>query len=159
MSYQLTGGIPLTTKPRVDIYCDGAYFPSDGWSTIGAILFCEGRNKRLVEQVDEVNSSRAEMRAALLGLDYLTRPCHVRLFSDHISLIEGMTINDRYIHHPVNRVFIGDLWRRLDKHALYHGIEWQHQRGHCGNRWIDVVHNMINDHARHMRKNQKTPGA
>jgi len=76
--------------------------------------------------------------AAISGLEGLTRPCRVRLFSDSQYLRDGIT---KWIHawkrrgwrttdrQPVKNI---DLWQRLDSAAGRHTVEWEWVRGHAG---------------------------
>ncbi len=76
--------------------------------------------------------------AAIAGLEALTRPCRVALYTDSQYLRDGIT---RWLpgwkargwrtaaKAPVKNI---DLWQRLEAAAAPHQIEWHWVRGHAG---------------------------
>ncbi len=84
-------------------------------------------------------NNRMELMAAIIGLEALTRPCHVKLYSDSQYLVKAF--NEGWItawiakgwkrskNEPVkNR----DLWERLIKAKEPHAVEFIWVKGHAG---------------------------
>ena len=85
----------------------------------------------------DTTNNRMEMTAAIAGLEALTRPCRVRLYSDSQYLRDGIT---KWIdgwkrrdwrtadNQPVKNI---DLWQRLEAAAARHDVTWIWVRGHA----------------------------
>lgn len=129
----------------VKIYTDGsARGNPDGPGGYGTILSCVDANGR--EHIREFSggyekttNNRMELMAAIIGLEALTRPCKVFLYSDSQYLVKAF--NDRWIdgwikkgwkrgkNEPVKNV---DLWKRLLKAKEGHDVEFIWVKGHAG---------------------------
>ena len=81
-----------------------------------------------------------ELMAAIRALEALKRRCRVRLYTDSLYVMKGIStwIGDwkrrgwrTADKKPVKNE---DLWRRLDELAAKHDIEWRWVRGHAGHR-------------------------
>jgi ribonuclease HI len=130
-----TGG---TVRSEVEIFTDGACSGNPGPGGWGAILRFRGVEKELSGFEPATTNNRMELMAAIAGLQALTRPCHVRLYSDSQYLRNGIT---QWLHawkargwrtadnKPVKNV---DLWQRLEAAARPHEVEWIWVRGHAG---------------------------
>lgn len=88
--------------------------------------------------------------AAITGLETLTRPCKVRLFTDSKYVLDGITnwlegwkrrgwktANKK----PVKNV---ELWQRLDLATDAHDIEWVWVKGHSGDAGNDLADALAN---------------
>lgn len=111
---------------EVTIYTDGsARGNPDGPGGYGTILQYidtkgEMHTKELSGGYKKTTNNRMEMMAAIIGLEALNRPCHVRLISDSKYLTDAFNQNwiDGWIkkgwkrgkNEPVKNV---DLWKRL----------------------------------------------
>ena len=79
-----------------------------------------------------------ELTAVIEGLAALSRPCHVRPFTDSLYVQKGISV---WIHEwkrrgwrtadkkPVKNI---DLWQRLETLANQHQVEWKWVKGHAG---------------------------
>jgi ribonuclease HI len=126
------------TRPRVDIYTDGACSGNPGPGGWGALLVSKGHEKELVGSANPTTNNRMELMAAIAGLEALKRPSIVDLHTDSMYLRDGIT---RYIHNwkrngwktadkkPVKNV---DLWQRLEAALAQHQVEFHWVRGHAG---------------------------
>ena len=97
-----------------------------------------GREKLLSGGSSDTTNNRMELTAAIEALEALRRPCRIRLSTDSTYLRNGIT---RWIpawkrrdwktadRKPVKNV---DLWRRLERAASPHAVEWVWVRGHSG---------------------------
>ncbi len=130
----------------VQIFTDGACSGNPGPGGWGALLkYGVHHEKRLQGFSPETTNNRMEMLAAIRGLEALKRPCRVILTTDSSYLKNGIT---SWIHNwkrkgwkgssgkPVKNV---DLWKRLDRLASVHKIEWKWVKGHSGHHENEIV--------------------
>ena len=122
----------------IEIFTDGACRGNPGPGGWGAVLRWGGREKLLSGGSGDTTNNRMELTAAIEALEALRRPCRVRLSTDSTYLKNGITqwipswkrrdwkTADRK---PVKNV---DLWRRLERAASPHAVEWVWVRGHSG---------------------------
>ena len=122
----------------VEIYSDGACRGNPGPGGWGAILRYNKREKELWGGEADTTNNRMELMAAIRALEALKRRSHVKLYTDSIYVMKGIT---SWIHDwkrkgwrtadkkPVKNE---DLWRRLDELAARHEIEWHWVKGHAG---------------------------
>ena len=125
-------------SPVVEIYTDGACRGNPGPGGWGAILRYNSQEKELWGGEDATTNNRMELMAAIRALEALKRPSQVKLYTDSIYVMKGITT---WIHDwkrkgwrtadkkPVKNE---DLWRQLDQLAAKHDIEWHWVRGHAG---------------------------
>ena len=122
----------------IEIFTDGACRGNPGPGGWGAVLRSGAREKLLSGGSSGTTNNRMELTAAIEALEALRRPCRVRLSTDSTYLKNGITqwipawkrrdwkTADRK---PVKNV---DLWRRLERAASPHEVEWVWVRGHSG---------------------------
>jgi len=122
----------------VEIFTDGSCRGNPGPGGWGTILRHGGQEKEMYGGEPDTTNNRMEMMAAIQGLESLTRPSVVRLYTDSVYLRQGITqwiigwkrndwkTRDRK---PVKNV---DLWLRLDAAARRHDVEWLWVKGHAG---------------------------
>ena len=122
----------------VEIFTDGACRGNPGPGGWGAVLRYGGHEKLLCGRSRDTTNNRMELTAAIEALEALRRPCRVRISTDSTYVKNGIT---RWITgwkrkgwrtlkgRPVKNV---DLWRRLDRAASPHRVEWVWVRGHAG---------------------------
>ena len=122
----------------VEIFTDGACRGNPGPGGWGAVLRYGGHEKLLYGRSSDTTNNRMELTAAIEALEALRRPCRVRLSTDSTYVkngitqwIEGWKRKDWKTRNgkPVKNV---DLWRRLDRAASPHRVEWVWVRGHAG---------------------------
>ena len=125
-------------SPVVEIYTDGACRGNPGPGGWGAILRYNSQEKELWGGEDATTNNRMELMAAIRALEALKRPSQVKLYTDSIYVMKGITA---WIHDwkkkgwrtadkkPVKNE---DLWRQLDQLAAKHDIQWHWVRGHAG---------------------------
>ena len=129
----------------VKIFTDGsARGNPDGPGGYGTILqYVDGKgvlHERTYSQgYEKTTNNRMELMAAIIGLEALTRPCEVELYSDSQYLINSF--NQHWIegwirkgwkrgkNEPVKNT---DLWKRLLKAAQPHSIRYIWVKGHAG---------------------------
>ena len=126
------------TSETIEIFTDGACRGNPGPGGWGAVLRSGVREKLLSGGSRDTTNNRMELTAAIEALEALRRPSRVRLSTDSTYLKNGITqwisawkrrdwkTADRT---PVKNV---DLWRRLERVASRHDVEWIWVRGHAG---------------------------
>ena len=118
------------TKPRkaVTIFCDGSSLGNGQLATRAAavaLLGYQGIWRAVGVYLGTATNQQAEIVAAALGLESLTEPCQVHLFSDSRYVVETMSGRFR-------RKTNHDWWERLDKATRRHEVKWEWLRGHDG---------------------------
>lgn len=122
----------------VEIYSDGACRGNPGPGGWGVLLRYDGREKELWGGDAATTNNRMELMAAIRALEALKRRSRVRLYTDSLYVMKGISawIGDwkrrgwrTADKKPVKNE---DLWRRLDELAAKHDIEWRWVRGHAG---------------------------
>jgi ribonuclease HI len=130
--------IAFTPPPPgvVEIYSDGSGSDS-GPGGYGVILRYGEHEKELLGFEPASTSQRMELLAAIKGLEALSNPRTVRLFSDSQYLVRGMSqwiqgwIRDGRLDTP-EALANQDLWRQLDALSRQHKVSWEWVRGHAG---------------------------
>jgi ribonuclease HI len=135
-------GQQQTAKPRkvVTIFCDGSSLGNGQVSTRAAavaLLGFKGVWRAVGEYLGRATNQQAEVTAAALGLEALTEPCTVHLFTDSRYVVETMSGRFR-------RKTNHEWWRRLDKAVQQHHVTWRWIRGHDG----DLVQEAVDKAAR-----------
>jgi ribonuclease HI len=122
----------------VEIYSDGACRGNPGPGGWGVILRYNAQEKELYGGEADTTNNRMELMAAIRALEALKRRSRVKLYTDSLYVMKGISIwiNDwkrrgwrTADKKPVKNE---DLWRRLDELAAKHDIEWHWVRGHAG---------------------------
>ncbi|MBL1320301.1 MAG: ribonuclease HI [Methylophaga sp.] len=122
----------------VEIFTDGACSGNPGPGGWGAILRSKGVEKELSGGEKDTTNNRMEMMAVIAALEALSKPCSVKITTDSQYVMKGMqewlpgwkkrnwkTAAKK----PVKNV---DLWKRMEKAAQQHALEWEWVRGHQG---------------------------
>lgn len=129
----------------VKIYTDGAARGNpDGPGGYGTILhYTDTKGQLHTREFSQgyvkTTNNRMELMAAIAGLEALTRPCQVELYSDSKYLVDAF--NQHWIENwikkgwkrgknePVKNV---DLWKRLLKAKEPHQVRFLWVKGHDG---------------------------
>jgi ribonuclease HI len=114
------------------------------------LLRAWGKEREICGGALSTTNNRMELMAAIEGLEALTRPCSVAVYTDSEYLKKGIgewlpkwkaTGWRTAARKPVKNE---DLWRRLEEAAARHQVEWHWVRGHAGhaeNERADVLAN------------------
>ena len=126
-------------QSAVTIYSDGACLGNPGPGGYGTVLLFGDRRKELSQGYRRTTNNRMELLGAIVGLEALTRPCDVQLYSDSQYVVHAMTKGwlDGWqrrgwrtaAKQPVKNQ---DLWRRLVQAMKPHALSWHWVRGHSG---------------------------
>lgn len=112
----------------VTIYCDGSSLGNGREETRAAavaLLGFRGLWRAFGTYLGHATNQQAEIAAAALGLEALSEPCVVRLFTDSRYVVETMCGRFR-------RKTNHEWWKRLDNATNRHQVEWLWERGHAG---------------------------
>lgn len=130
---------------RIDLYTDGSAKGNPGPGGYGVVLqaFDEDGNllkeKELSEGFKNTTNNRMELLAAIVGLEALTQPTQVTLYSDSQYLVKA--INEHWLDGWVKRgwkkpdkkpVKNADLWQRLLPLLQLHTVTFIWVKGHAG---------------------------
>jgi len=137
----------------VQIYTDGACKGNPGPGGWGVLLRMGGHEKEMSGGAAETTNNRMELTAAIKGLQALTQPCVVELYSDSKYVLDGIT---KWIHGWQKRrwknaskkpVLNADLWRELLDAAAPHQMSWNWVKGHSGHPENDRADQLASDQA------------
>lgn len=130
---------------KVQIYTDGsARGNPDGPGGYGAVLHFADQKGVLHERelsagYVRTTNNRMELMAAIAGLEALTRPCQVDLYSDSKYLTDAFNQGwiDNWVKNNWKRGKSGpvkniDLWERLLKAKSIHQVTFHWVKGHAG---------------------------
>lgn len=122
----------------VELYTDGACRGNPGPGGWGVLLRAKGQEREICGGALSTTNNRMELMAAIEGLQALTRPCSVAVYTDSEYLRKGIgewlprwkaTGWRTAARKPVKNE---DLWRRLEEAAARHAVEWHWVKGHSG---------------------------
>ncbi len=129
----------------VTIYTDGAARGNpDGPGGYGTILvYVDSKGQEHMRELSagykKTTNNRMELMAAIAGLEALTKPCRVHLYSDSQYLVKAF--NEHWLENwikkgwkrgknePVKNI---DLWKRLLKATEPHNVTYLWVKGHNG---------------------------
>jgi ribonuclease HI len=131
----------------VSIYTDGACSGNPGPGGWGAVLLWKKEERRLHGGEENTTNNRMELKAAIMALEALKRPCRVMLYSDSAYMINAFTKGwlakwqvNGWSTAGKKPVENRELWERLLELAHIHQITWHKVKGHS-----DDVYNAICD--------------
>lgn len=129
----------------VKIFTDGAARGNPegpgGYGTILQYLDSKGNlhEREFCQGYVKTTNNRMELMAAIIGLEALTKPCEVELYSDSKYLTDAF--NQHWIDNWVAKgwrrgknqpVLNQDLWKRLLKAKQHHNVSFIWVKGHDG---------------------------
>jgi len=148
------------TQFWVEAFTDGACRGNPGPGGWGVLLRYKDKEKQLYGGEAHTTNNRMELLAAIIALETLTRPCHVRLTTDSQYVNKGITewITQwkqrgwkRSNKEPVKNE---DLWQRLDRVTQQHQVEWLWIKGHNGHPENEMADQLANQGIELVLQNQ-----
>ena len=115
-------------RKQVAIFCDGSSLGNGQVASRAAavaLLGYKGFWRAVGEYLGVATNQQAEIAAAAVGLESLTQPCKVNVFTDSRYVVE--TMNGRF-RRKANLPWC----ERLDRAAAAHQVKWEWTRGHAG---------------------------
>lgn len=143
-------GYIVSEKKLVELFTDGACKGNPGPGGWGVWMRYDGVDKELFGGEKDTTNNRMELMAAIMGLESLTRPCHVRLTSDSKYVLQGITEwidswkKKGWKNAAKKPVKNADLWQRLDKARELHEVEWEWVKGHTGHDGNEMADELAN---------------
>ena len=128
----------MTEKDCVEIFTDGSCLGNPGPGGWGVILRWNGKEREISGGEQDTTNNRMELMAAIQGLDLLTRPVRVNLYTDSQYLKNGIS---KWIHNwkkngwktaKKESVKNEDLWRLLDTKMQIHDVTLYWLKAHTG---------------------------
>ena len=127
------------TSDPVTIHTDGSCLSNPGPGGWAAILCWQGNEREISGAEPDSTNNRMELTAAINGLNAVTRPMTIDLYTDSKYVMTGVT--DWMPHWKANGwktaakkpVANQDLWRKLDGVVMRHQVRWHWVKGHAGN--------------------------
>jgi ribonuclease HI len=122
----------------VDIFTDGACRGNPGPGGWGVLLRFGAVEKELSGGEPATTNNRMEMMAAIQALESLTKPSHVKLYTDSQYVQKGITEwmagweKRGWVTADKKPVKNADLWKRLKAAAAPHQVKFIWVRGHNG---------------------------
>ena len=124
---------------HVVIYTDGAAEPNPGPGGYGVVLLAGKHRKELSGGFRKTTNNRMELLAVIVGLESLTKPCLVTLYSDSKYVVDSVEkgsvhrwSKNNWYRTKTDRAKNADLWARfLDIYAK-HKVRFKWVKGHAG---------------------------
>ena len=139
MPPQANESLPDAGK-HVTIHTDGSCLGNPGPGGYAAVLEYRGQEKMLSGGFRRTTNNRMEILAVIAGLEALTEPCSVTVFSDSRYVVDaiekGWAVKWRangWMRNKRERAVNPDLWERLLTALGKHNVQLRWVRGHAGN--------------------------
>lgn len=142
MFTRITPGMPCamaTSDDSVTINSDGACLGNPGPGGYGTVMLFGEHQKELSQGYRRTTNNRMELLGAIIGLESLSRPCTVAMWSDSTYVVHAMTKGwiqgwqkrgwKNASKQPVKNK---DLWLRMLDAVKGHEISWHWVKGHSG---------------------------
>ena len=126
------------TKPRVDIFTDGACSGNPGPGGWAAILRAGKHEKELSGGEAATTNNRMELMAVIRALEALKQPSGVVVHTDSRYVMDGATKwmknwkKNGWKTADKKPVKNEELWRALEDAAARHVVSWRWIEGHAG---------------------------
>ena len=123
----------------VTIFTDGSCLSNPGPGGWAAVLRWRDNKKEIVGHEADTTNNRMELKAAIMGLNAVTRAMPIALHTDSRYVMNG--VQDWMPRWKENGwktaskkpVANQDLWEQLDQAVQRHDIKWHWVKGHAGN--------------------------
>lgn len=128
----------MQKEPRVKIYVDGACRGNPGPGGWGVIMHYDDQEKTLSGAEPDTTNNRMELKAAIMGLKALKKPCQIDMVTDSQYVRNGITQwlanwkKNGWRTSDKKAVKNKDLWQALDELAVRHQVIWHWVKGHSG---------------------------
>ena len=128
----------MSAKGEVELFSDGACSGNPGPGGWGVVLRWDGHERELFGGEAATTNNRMELRAVIEGLNALTRPVAVTVYTDSQYVQKGIS---EWLPNWKKRgwktadkkpVKNEDLWRALEAAAAPHIVKWRWVKGHAG---------------------------
>jgi ribonuclease HI len=110
----------------LEIYTDGAYSSLRDQGGIAFVIIKDGKEIfNYSKTYKHTTNNRCEVLAAIVALESVKEPTHIRIYSDSQYLVNTMNLGwNKLRKNP-------DLWTRMDEAVAFHQlVEFEWVRGH-----------------------------
>ena len=131
----------MTDQPDnlLTIFTDGSCLSNPGPGGWAAVLRWRDNEKEIVGHEADTTNNRMELKAAIMGLNAVTRAMPIALHTDSRYVMNG--VQDWMPRWKANGwktaskkpVANQDLWQQLDQAVQRHDITWHWVKGHASN--------------------------
>ncbi len=141
----------------IEVHTDGACLGNPGPGGWGALLRYKGHERELAGGEAHTTNNRMELMAAIMGLETLSEPCNITLFTDSQYVRQGITewmsgwVRRNWKTAGGDQVKNRDLWERLHEATQRHQIDWRWVKGHSGDPDNERVDQLSRDAAIRVR--------
>lgn len=129
----------MAEPKHVEIFTDGACSGNPGPGGYGTILRYKGNELELSGGEPNTTNNRMELMAVIAGLEALTEPCRVTLYSDSKyftdAVEKGWAENWQkkgWMRNNKEKALNPDLWERVLKLLKLHDVTTVWVKGHAG---------------------------
>ncbi|HUP80474.1 MAG TPA: ribonuclease HI, partial [Pirellula sp.] len=124
---------------HVVIYTDGAAEPNPGPGGYGVVLLAGKHRKELSGGFHRTTNNRMELMGVIVGLEALTKPCRVTLYSDSKYVVESIEkgsvekwSKNNWYRTKSDKAKNADLWARFLQIYAKHQVRFKWVKGHAG---------------------------
>ncbi len=124
---------------ELSIHTDGGSFGNPGPGGYGVVLKYKQHRKELSGAFCRTTNNRMEIIAAIKGLESLTEPCAVTIFSDSKYVVNAISKGwarkwqrNSWMRNKTDAAVNPDLWARLLVQCDKHDVVFQWVKGHAG---------------------------
>ncbi len=124
---------------HVIIYTDGAAEPNPGPGGYGVVLLAGKHRKELSRGFHRTTNNRMELLGVIAGLEALTKPCRVTVYSDSKYVVESVEkgsvqrwSTNNWYRTKSEKAKNADLWARFLLIYAKHQVRFKWVKGHAG---------------------------
>ena len=135
--------MPKSNDPslrHVTVHTDGSCLGNPGPGGYAAILDYRGQERELSGGFRRTTNNRMEILAVIAGLEALSGPCAVTVYSDSRYVVDAIEKGwakrwkaNGWMRNKRERAVNPDLWDRMLGELDKHNVELKWVRGHAGN--------------------------
>lgn len=129
----------MAERKHVEIFTDGACSGNPGPGGYGTILRYNGHELELSGGEPNTTNNRMELMAVISGLEALTEPCRVTLYSDSKYFIDAVEKGwaeswqkKGWMRNKKEKALNPDLWERILRLLKVHTVTTVWVKGHAG---------------------------
>jgi len=134
--------VPESASPKMShviIYTDGAAEPNPGPGGYGVVMLAGKHRKELSGGFHRTTNNRMELMGVILGLEALTQPCCVTLYSDSKYVVDSVErgsvhkwSKNNWYRTKTDKAKNADLWARFLLVYAKHQVRFKWVKGHAG---------------------------
>ena len=125
----------MTTRPKIQLYTDGAASGNPGPGGYGVVLTCGDARKELSGGYELTTNNRMELLAVIKGLEAIKwQNAEVEVYSDSTYVVKAVTEGwlENWILKDWKKVKNPDLWQRFVPLYKSHKVNFHWIKGHAG---------------------------